>query len=427
MHEWVTEPAGSAVAAFVTTLHFALALLRNHRSSKGAPLAIVPSFALAVFPWILSSPFWLLLGFSVHIAWFAACERFLPAPAGVPAPLAREAPVKRTPKGFRPLQVLATFPETDEIRTFRLQRPDDFAFKAGQFVMVRVQIAGAPVVRCYSITSAPSTTGYLEISVRAQGLVSRHLHLTLKPGMTVEVNGPGGAFVYPEGRRPIVLLAGGIGITPLLSMLRHALACEPSRSVALLLSAKTAAHLPFANELSLFTKRHPQFRLAITLSAAGEDPRFASGRIDRQLIEHAVPHATEAVFLICGPLAMIEEMRRALDGLGVPPNQVHFEKFEAAVSSANATATTGAHTSVTLQKSRHTLRVAEGQTILEAADAANVSLPSMCRAGVCGTCRIHLVSGDVEGDFDAIDASEQAEGTILACVARPLTDCVVDA
>lgn len=427
MHEWLTEPSATAVVAFVTTLHCALALLRNHRSSKNAPLAIVPSFAFAVFPWILSSPLWLLIGLASHLAWFAGCERFLPAPAAVAAAApVRAAPIKRPPKGFRPLQVLATFAETEEIRTFRLQRPDDFAFKPGQFVMVRVQIEGTPVVRCYSITSAPSATGYLEISVRAQGLVSRHLHLTLKPGMAIEVNGPGGAFVYPEGRRPVVLLAGGIGITPLLAMLRHALACEPTRPVALLLSAKTAAHVPFAHELSLFAKRHPQFRLAVTLSAGSTDPRFTSGRIDRQLIERVVPHAPEAVYLICGPLAMIDEMRRVLDALGVPPEQVHFEKFEAAVSHAAASAT-GAHANVTLQQSGRTLSVAEGQTILEAAEAAGVSLPSMCRVGVCGTCRVRLLSGDVEGDFDALDASDQAEGFVLACVARPVTDCVVEA
>lgn len=425
MQEWLTEPSATAVVAFVTTLHCALALLRNHRSSKSAPLAVVPSFAFAVFPWILSSPLWLLIGMAAHLAWFAGCERFLPAPVAATPPQ-RAAPIKRPPKGFRPLQVLATFPETEEIRTFRLQRPEDFSFKPGQFVMVRVQIEGMPVVRCYSITSAPSTTGYLEISVRAQGLVSRHLHLALKPGMTVEVNGPGGAFVYPSGKRPMVLLAGGIGITPLLAMLRHALECEPSRSVTLLLSAKTAAHVPFANELSLFAKRHPQFRLAVTLSAGPRDPRFASGRIDRQLIERVVPHATDAVYMICGPLAMIDEMRRILDALGVPPAQVHFEKFEAAVSHAAASAT-GAHATVTMQPGGRTLRVAEGQTVLEAADAASVSLPSMCRVGVCGTCRVRLLSGDVEGDFDAIDASEQAEGFVLACVARPVTDCVIEA
>lgn len=424
MWVWLTTPAGAAALAFVTTLHCALVLLRNYRAGKSAKLALLPSILFMTAPWFLASPLWLATAFAAHLAWFAACERYLPAEVAAPrVPSTPTAPAPK-PKGFQPLTVLAVLQETPEIRSFRLTRPPGFAFRAGQFVMVRAAIAGQPTVRCYSITSAPSTTGYLEIGVRNQGWMSRHLHETVTPGATLEVNGPGGAFVYPEGDRPVVLLAGGIGLTPLLSMLRHGLATQPQRPFTLFLSAKTAGQVPFADELRVLARRHPQFRLAIALSAGTTDPRFLSGRIDRAAIESVVTRPTECVYMLCGPLAMIDCLREVLAEAGVPESQVHFEKFETAVSEATAAA--GA-VRITLQKRKRAVEAAEGQTILEAAEKANEPVESMCRVGVCGTCRMRLVAGQVDGDFDAIDAADQAAGFILACVARVRTDCVVDA
>jgi len=423
MREWLAQPVETSVLAFVSTLHCALALLGHYRSAKAFRLTVLPSIVFSGLPWLLSTPLWLAAGLAAHVAWFLACERLLPA-SSVSPPAAAPQPCAPRKKGFQALPVLASLAETPEIRTFRLARPPDFAFRAGQFVMVRVTIDGSAMVRCYSITSAPGTAGYLEIGVRNQGIVSRHLHETVRPGSMLEVNGPGGAFVYPDGDKPIVLLAGGIGITPLLGMLRHGLACEPSRPVALILSAKTIDRVPFLDELRVLEKRHPRFRLAITLSAGSAGPPFLSGRIDRTTIERVVRDPRACVYMICGPLPMIDEMRRVLETLAVPAEQVHFEKFEAAVSLATSS---GARARLTLRKSNRTIAVSEEQTILEAAEAAGASIPSLCRVGVCATCRTRLVSGSVEGDFDAIDPSEQAVGDILACVARPLTDCVIDA
>ncbi len=425
MGEWLQQPADTAALAFITTVHCALTLLRSYRSGKTARLTVLPSVVFTAMPWVLPARMWLIAGLAAQAAWFLACERWLPAPPAIAAAIAAPPPKPR-PKTFQPLRVLATFAETAEIRTFRLERPEGFAFEAGQFVMVRVPVENAAIVRCYSITSAPETSGYLEISVRNQGMVSRLLHETLRAGATLEVNGPGGAFVYPHGDRPIVLLAGGIGITPLLSMLRHGLACEPRRSITLILSAKTEAHVPFRDELSVLKRRHPQFRLAVSLTAAPGDARFLEGRIGRSIIERVAEQPLQCVYMICGPEPMIDGLRDVLiEDMGVPAAQVHFEKFEAATS-LTAEATTP-RTRLTLRDRKRTIDVAEGQTVLDAIEGAGESIPSMCRVGVCGTCRMHLLAGNVSGDFDAIDAEEQAQGVILACVARPMTDCVMEA
>jgi ferredoxin-NADP reductase len=113
-------------------------------------------------------------------------------------------------------------------------------------------------VRCYSISSPPDTKGYLEISVRRQGLVSGTLHATMRAGATLAINRPAGQFVYPGGDdRPIALVAGGIGITPLLSMLRHAVASDPTRPITLLYSARREHDIAFLNELRVLAARHP--------------------------------------------------------------------------------------------------------------------------------------------------------------------------
>lgn len=406
MSGWLMLPAGTAVLAFVTTFHCALALLRNYRAAKTARLSVLPSIVLTILPWFFPAYAWVLFGIAAHLTWFIVCERWLPA-----APVQQiVAPPPQRSKGFQPLRVLATVEETPEIRAFRLARPEGFAFRPGQFVMVRVPVAGASLTRCYSITTAPETAGYFEIGVRNQGIVSRHLHDHVRAGMTLEVNGPGGAFVYPKGDRPIVLLAGGVGITPLLSMLRHGLAGEPSRPIALLFSAR--AQVPFLDELRVLERRHPQFRLVISQT-----------RIDRALLETTVRHPAQCVYMICGPLPMIDAMRAHLEAMGVPAAQVHFEKFETAIAAAHGAPAAR----ITLRRAKRTIAIAEEQSILEAAEGAGVSMPSLCRVGACGTCRVRLISGEVEGDFDALDPSEQAEGFILACVARARSDCVIDA
>jgi ferredoxin-NADP reductase len=121
-----------------------------------------------------------------------------------------------------------------------MARPDGFSFKAGQFLSVRFSIDGKAVSRCYSVSSAPESTGYLEISVTRQGLVSGMLHATVRPGSLLDVIHPAGAFVYPaDDHRPITLIAGGVGITPLMSMLRHAVQADPTRPMTLLYSVRT--------------------------------------------------------------------------------------------------------------------------------------------------------------------------------------------
>jgi ferredoxin-NADP reductase len=342
--------------------------------------------------------------------------------------------------------VLAVLEEAADIRTFRLGRPGGFDFTAGQFVAVRIMVDGKPHVRCYSISSAPEARGYLEISIRRQGLVSRTLHATLRTGSQLAINRPAGQFVYPaQDDRPLALLAGGIGITPLLSMLRHAVASDPTRPVTLLYSARREEDVAFLGELRVLAERHPQVRVGLTLTQPTGATRWRQGRIDAAMIAQHVGDPANAVFCLCGPGPMLEDLQAALRALHVPDAQIRFEQFDTAAAAAqlNTAAPAGRQTAaverhtgrdpeharhrVTFALSGRTAAVGATRTLLDAAEAEGVPIPSSCRAGVCQSCRTRVTEGDVECRSDVLDPEDRSAGFVLPCVSWANADCVLEA
>ncbi len=397
---------------------------------------VLPSFLFIVVPWVWPTPLGLAAGLGAHIAWLLMCERLAPAarrPSAAAAPLAPPS----TSAGFIATPVLAVLDEATDIKTFRLARPPGFDFLPGQFVPVRVQIDGKPHVRCYSISSPPHVRGYLEISVRRQGLVSGAMHGTLRAGSTLAINRPAGAFTYPAGDdRPLALIAGGIGITPLLSMARHALATDPSRPVTLLYSVRSEEHLAFQHELRVLVDRHPTFRVAITLSDGAGSSRFRTGHIDPAMVKQHVPAAGDTLFYLCGPQPMLNAMTAMLEGLGVPAPQVRVEQFALAVAASmvneaahrpEAPEPAKAHVTVSFVNSHRTVSASPDRTLLETAEDHGVPLPSICRSGVCLSCRTRLKSGTADCRSDMLDPRDRADGYVLPCVTWPTSDCVLEA
>jgi ferredoxin-NADP reductase len=508
-------PAPSSVLAFVTTLHMAIGVLRAHRSPSTGFFSFVSviSLLLAGSPWLMPTPAGLAIGLATQISWFFACEHLLPIigvagpphaassptaeaprpitaprpaaaapkaaaaaapraaakPAAVPvaAPSAVALAAPRPPLGFIQVPILAVFDETKDIRTFRMGRPEGFEFKAGQFLTVRVRADGKEHARCYSVSSSPSARGHLEISVKRLGLVSGTLHATLRPGSMMSVKAPVGAFTYPAGEdSSIVLIAGGIGITPLMSMLRHAIDEEPMRPVTLFYSVRTKEDIAYFDELRFLDRRHAQFRAVFAITE-GEVPRDCfSCRINEELLKAMAPDIAHAACFVCGPPPMIEAMTTLLTSMGVPRPQVHFEVFQAAIAAValppsaepvrapESQAAAGVRATVELQlaasadgppaeeemepvaaaaatirfeRSGLSATIEPGQTLLEAAEACGADIPSLCRVGVCGTCRTRVVSGKVDCPAQTLDAQDRLDGFILPCVSRIQTDCVIDA
>ena len=448
----LTTPVPAAVLAVVTTVHLSILLLRAHRSSHGLKqaLVLIPSAVFSATPWFLSTPPEVVIGIFLHLGWFAACEKFLPAPVvpartasppprQAPPPVSKQAPAP-APKGFVQVPVITVIRETEDITTFRLARPEGFEFRAGQFLTVRVNVDGQPVVRCYTISSAPEATGYLEISVKRQGLLSGTLHATVRPGSMISIRAAAGAFTYPDGDdRPLVLLAGGVGITPMICMLRHAVQTDPNRPVTLLYSVHTHRDIAFRDELWLLDRRHPQVKTVITTTRGPHATEYLSGRIDGRMLQEQVDNLRNNIFMICGPGPMIEGIKGTLAELGVPESQVRSEAFEAAIASSTApvaesspdgsavAASSGSDFQLRLVHSGTTVAASNSCTLLESCEAAGLDLPAACRAGVCGTCRARLVGGKVRCESDLLDDADRADGFILPCVSWPEEDCALEA
>jgi ferredoxin-NADP reductase/DMSO/TMAO reductase YedYZ heme-binding membrane subunit len=345
------------------------------------------------------------------------------------------------------LVVSRIFDETPDVKTFRLAAVDGgplpFAYHAGQYLNLALTIDGARVNRSYTIASAPSRAGHCEISVKqaADGHGSRHLHTAWRAGDRVKVSAPAGGFVF--GARDVhrvVMIAGGIGITPLMSMIRSLTDGCWSGDVYLLYAVRTVADIAFRDELAWLARRHPNLHVQIVVS---RDPETAwdgaRGSITRAVIAGFVPNLTRGPVFLCGPAPMMAAMREILGAMGVPDAEVLQEAFVSRppVDAAEAAAVTAdaagplvvdGAASIVFRRANRTVDAAGDRTVLEAAEDAGVAIPYECRSGICGQCKTQLLSGRVTMEIqDALSAAERGRGLILACQARALQPLEIDA
>ena len=332
-------------------------------------------------------------------------------------------------------RVLRVEQESRDIRSFYLQPPSDSAvvFAPGQHVPVQVERNGeAPLIRTYSLSSAPSD-GYLRISVKAQGPVSRHLHERIAPGDVLDVRPPMGSFTLDvQSRRPLVLIGAGVGITPLLAMLREQLIKDQTRHIHLFHGARSLADLPFRQELaSLWQQAGGFLHIHRALSQPegqallGRDYEFA-GRLGIEQVK-ATLALDDYDFYLCGPGSFTQDLYEGLRGVHVPDARIHAEAF--------GPSTLRRHTDAdqpTLQQppaasepvpvyfaaSAKEARWAPGSgTLLELAEARGLAPEFSCRGGSCGTCKTKLVSGQVHYPNPPAELPEA--GSVLICCAVP--------
>ncbi|MFJ7006545.1 pyridoxamine 5'-phosphate oxidase family protein [Pseudomonas putida] len=332
-------------------------------------------------------------------------------------------------------RVLRVEQESRDIRSFYLEPPSDsrVVFAPGQHIPVQVQIDGeAAMIRTYSLSSAPSD-GYLRISVKAQGPASRHLHECVKPGDVLDVRSPMGSFTLDEqSTRPLVLIGAGVGITPLLAMLREQLSKGQARRIHLFHGARSLADLPFGQELASLRQQaggllhvHRALSQPEDHAVAGQDYEFA-GRLGIEQVK-ATLALDDYDFYLCGPGSFTQDLYEGLRTVHVPDARIHAEAFgpstlrrytDAGQPTLQQPPAASEPVPVYFAASAKEARWAPGSgTLLELAEARGLAPEFSCRGGSCGTCKTRLVSGQVHYPNPPAELPEA--GSVLICCAVP--------
>lgn len=320
---------------------------------------------------------------------------------------------------------------------------DDYAFTPGQYLTLRTTIEGEDVRRSYSIC-AGADDGELRVAVKEveQGLFSRWVNQSLRPGDTLEVMTPTGRFgaaaATPGGGVYVAFVAGS-GITPVLSIVRTVLQREPTSRFFLFYGNRSAADILFRESLTELKDRFLD-RLAVlhVLSREAQDVPLLNGHLDgdkvRALLGTMVPAASVDHAFICGPAAMIDDVQATLRDLGLPEARIHVERFVSSEGGRprRAPVTVApdappAHVAALIvDGKRREVPVAEGEAILDAAIRGGIDLPFACKGGMCATCRARLVDGTATMDVNySLEPWEVAAGYVLTCQAHPTTPRVV--
>jgi len=368
--------------------------------------------------------------------------------------LRSEAPPKGEVRGradARELEVVRVVRETAAAFTLVLRAEGDaaFAFRPGQFFTLLSEIGGETVPRNYSASNAPGGPElHLTIKRKLGGRVSPLLGQA-RPADRLRVLGPFGSFVAPSvtshpARRRLVLLAGGAGITPLLSIARSVLASEPSSEIALVYANRREEDVIFAAELDALVALHGARFTLLHVLEEPTSPSFAGevGRLDRRTAARALDalpfavHQDLPLFFVCGPDPMRDEVLAALTARGVADASIRIERFtigprpRAATSPAAVLASLapGARPIAIRVKDRtHRTLALPGATVLEAGLAAGADMPFSCGVGGCGACRVKVVEGSVElEEPNCLSDAERAAGYVLACVGRPCGPCTIE-
>ena len=348
---------------------------------------------------------------------------------------------------FESLTVREVRQETPDCVSIAFEIPQDlsgaFSFTQGQNVTVRTTIDGAEVRRSYSICTAPED-GELRIAVKLapQGLFSTFANQSLKAGDRLEVLPPSGRFftpLDPTHRKQYLAFAAGSGITPLLSIIKTTLLREPGSQFTLVFGNRGKSHIIFKEALEgLKNKYMDRFRVIHILSRERMDIPLFQGRIDVEkcgrLSDTLLDLAHTDEYFICGPEAMIFEVKEFLQSRDVPSARIHFELFttpgqrNAGPLIAEAATPSGLTSQVNVKVDGLSFTFDlpyEGVSILDAALAEGADLPFACKGGVCCTCRARLIEGSVDMDANyALEADEVAAGYILTCQSHPRTPSV---
>ncbi|MGH3760397.1 1,2-phenylacetyl-CoA epoxidase subunit PaaE [Actinophytocola sp.] len=326
--------------------------------------------------------------------------------------------------------VAVTFAVPHELRK-------EFAFKPGQYLTLRQDVAGVEERRSYSICAPPSAPPRIGVRRVAGGLFSTRLVDRLRPGDVLDVLPPLGRFTPDLAKRGQhhVFVAAGSGVTPVLSIMSAVLESDEDGRATLLYGNRRTDTVMFGDELADLKDRYPaRLQLVHVLSREPRDVALFSGRLDgvklSALLDSLVPTSDVDHWWLCGPFGMLTDADEVLAAHGVPRERVHRELFYVdepppPLNRPDESAVDGpaAEVTVHLDGRETTLKLPADTPILDAAQRVRADLPFACKGGVCGTCRARVTAGRVEMRRNyALERHELDAGFVLTCQALPRSE-----
>lgn len=367
----------------------------------------------------------------------------------------RSIEVEDTWHGYRNFHVAKLVRETANATSVYLQPVHAFdlpTYKPGQHLTVRMKVPGHdnPVVRCYTLSDAPGQNCYRLTIKRAvapdtvadarPGLVSFHANDQIAEGDVVEVKPPSGKFWLRDGDSPIVLLAGGIGITPMMSIIQHLVNTQSKRQCLLLYGVRNGTDVTFGKQLASLAKNHTNIHVINCFSKPLESDRpnedfQVRGYVSIELLQGVLP-THDFDFYLCGPPPFMTSLYNGLIDWGVPDSRIQFESFgPATIKRRGQDQQTAGNQAIeqpdgvcgsTVKLARSGKQIDWNNpdtTLLELCEEHGIAIDSGCRAGNCGTCKTRLISGAVCYE----EETDCAAGCILPCVAKSNGPLEIDA
>jgi ferredoxin-NADP reductase len=335
--------------------------------------------------------------------------------------------------------------ETHDVTTFTfgMGQPILFFFKPGQFVTLELEIEGERIMRSYTISSSPSIPYSFSITAKRVegGVVSNWLVDNLSTGDQIAVHGPTGQFNCMDfAADKVLMLSGGVGITPVMSMARWWFDTDSDVDMVFAHSARTPADIIYARELDYMSTRIDNFQLHVICENTGNGEAWSGyrGYLNEYMLKLIAPDFLEREIFCCGPSVYMNAVRNLLSSFGFDMQRYHEESFgstpqndakkaEQHADAAEQVDEVSEKVTVYFSQSDLRVEVAKGSNLNEAANTAGISISKACGMGICGACRVKINSVDYEMQHNGgISEEEEAQGYVLSCCTKILVNTEVD-
>ncbi|SQI39543.1 NADH oxidoreductase hcr [Leminorella richardii] len=321
-----------------------------------------------------------------------------------------------TPLCPNAMQVHGVHQETDDVWTIELIAQDFYPYSPGQYALVSIRHSDS-VLRAYTLSSSPGLSRFITLTVRRleNGEGSGWLTQEIKPGDTLWLSEPQGEFTcINKENTPFLMLAGGCGVTPIMSMTRWLLASDAQPDVTVIYHVHTPNDVIFAQEWASLCERYAdRLRFHLATSASDAPESFVQGHLSEALIQQYAPNVAKSTVMTCGPEGYMEKAQDVCLSLGVAPERFYQERFH---TSAESSVSQGDEITMRVRSLAKDFSVPVGATLLYALEQNGLPVIAACRSGVCGSCKTQVLQGEYTTTSQStLTEDEISQGYVLAC------------